>query len=135
MSSHAYADTTVPVVDQQQVGMNTTVGGTSIGGYYQQQVAQTFTAGLSGALVEVRFAIGCTDADLSIEIQGASAAGPNGAVLGSQTIPRSSLAGFPATLRSFPLTTPIAVTAGAQYAIVLRGVNAVPPYGGCATYS
>ena len=128
-----------PVVDQQQTLIDATVGGLAIGGGSDQKLAQVFTPAVSGALTEVRLAVGCTGADLVVEIQGASSlggigGGPNGSVLGSQTFAGATLDGFPAALRSLPLAAPVQLAAGLPYAIVLRAANQTSSFSSCASY-
>jgi hypothetical protein len=48
-----------PAIDQQQNVIDSTVGGSAIGGGSAQQLAQVVTAGTSGFLTEVRFPVAC----------------------------------------------------------------------------
>ena len=86
--------------------------------------AQTFTAGITGSVSRVDlnlFSLNCgavTMPDLTVSIRNAASNLPTGADLGTATIPGFCNGGggfFTATF-----ATPVAVTAGTQYAIVWR---------------
>ena len=114
--------------DQQQPTIDQTKGGLAIGGASQQIVAQTVTAGAAGQLSEVRLPVACTaNADLILSIQGVTATGePNGVVLATRTFAGATLPAFapaPAAFRGFALATPIQLTAGTRYAIVLSSTG------------
>src|SRR5262245_66436227 len=80
-----------PLVDQQQPVIDTAVGGLAIGGGSQQKLAQVVTAGVSGSLTEVSFAVACDPAaTLIVEIQGVTGAKHNGDVLPHEVIPGTS---------------------------------------------
>src|SRR6266849_6135934 len=117
-------------VDQQQPAMNTAAGGLFIGGNSQQKLAQTVTAGVSGTLAEVRMPIACYGgADLILSIEGVTAGKPNGVVRNTQIIPGAGLPIFypsPPTFRRFVLTTPVALAAGDQFAIILNSTGLTP---------
>ena len=113
-----------PSIDQQQPVIDASEGGLSIGGASQQKLAQVVTAGVTGVLTEVRFPVACASGDLVIEIQGVAGGIPNGAVLTSQTIPGAGLPSFfpvpgVVSLRSFVFSTPVSISAGNQFAVVL----------------
>ena len=106
-----------PILDQEQPTIDTSPGFVfGIGGASEQKLAQVVTAGLTGNLTEVDLSLGCVD-DLTIQIQGAAGGKPNGVSLGTSV--NAASGPFPTTFRSFVLATPVPVTAGAQYAIVL----------------
>ena len=106
-----------PILDQEQPTIDTGPGFVfGIGGPSEQKLAQVVTPGVTGNLTEVDLSLGCVD-DLTIQIQGASDGKPNGAILGTSVDAASGP--FPTTFRSFVLASPVPVTAGAQYAIVL----------------
>jgi hypothetical protein len=61
-----------PAVDQEQPIIDDTIGGAAIGGgsLSDEYLAQTFTVGMAGKLVEVRLPIGCDpNSDLILQIQ------------------------------------------------------------------
>ena len=106
-----------PVLDQEQPTIDTSPGFViGIGGASEQKLAQVVTPGVTGNLTEVDLSLGCVD-DLTIQIQGASGGKPNGVILGTSV--NAASGPFPTTFRSFVLASPVPVTAGAQYAIVL----------------
>ncbi len=114
-----------PVVDQQQPVIDDSVGGLAIGGLSDELLAQTFTVGLAGDLVEVDLPIACSTGDpLILEIQGVAATGePDGTLLRSQTYSGAGLSSFfpdPPFLRPFILSVPLPVTVGDRLAIVLN---------------
>lgn len=117
----AFAEAAVatPRIDQEQPGIELTVGGLALGGPSAQKLAQVLTAGLSGALEEVRFPVACSSGDLRIEIQGVTDGEPSGFLLTSELIPGASLSGPGSSFRSLVLSPPVAVTAGSRLAIVL----------------
>ena len=115
-----------PAIDQQQPVIDATVGGAAIGGFYQQKMAQVVTQGVTGSLTEVRFPVACGTGDLVVEIQGVEADRPNGVVLTSQTIPGAMLPTFfpsPPTLRALALSTPVSLSAGDRFAVVLTSAG------------
>jgi hypothetical protein len=112
-------------VDQEQPDVDWTVGGLAIGGQSEQRLAQTVTARRSGLLSFVRLPIGCGDPadEVEVSIQGVGSDGlPNGSTLTSKTVPGSALPppapGFPA-FRTVRLPSPVAVSSGFRFAIVL----------------
>jgi hypothetical protein len=91
-----------------------------------QDVAQTFTVGLTGQLTSVEFllsSIGTPPGDLILDIRGTTGGVPNendASVLGSSVLTATVL-GSPAAFVSFDLTASnIQVTTGQVLAIVLR---------------
>jgi len=87
------------------------------------RLAQTFTAGITGALDNVdvwvgRYAAGNADADLTVEIRDVSDDHP-GAVLATETIASSSVPIFGGGWVPVALSPPVPSVAGEQYAIVL----------------
>lgn len=109
------------VLDQEQPTIDTSVGFVfAIGGGSEQKLAQVVTPGLTGTLTEVDLSLAC-EGDLTIQIQGVSGGKPNGVVLGTFVTPAP--VPFPTTFRSFVLPSPVAVTAGVQYAIVLSSTG------------
>ncbi len=106
-----------PVIDQEQPVIDIASPFViAIGGGSEQKLAQVVTPGLTGLLTEVRFSAACVT-DLKVEVQGVTGGVPNGTVLGSQTVPFAGP--FPTTFRSIPFSTPVSVTAGVPYALVL----------------
>jgi hypothetical protein len=90
--------------------------------------AQTFTAGLSGAVDQVDLdlqTVGTPTPPLSVEIRDVSGGMPGTTVLASHSVPASSI---PASLAfvAINFASPAPVVAGTQYAIVAYGSN-IPP--------
>lgn len=115
------------MIDQQQPIIDTTIGGLGVGGASQQRLAQVVTQGVTGFLTEVRFPVACSSGDLVVEIQGAEADRPNGIVLTSQTVPGATLPTFfpsPPSFRSLALSTPVLLSSGDRFAIVLSSAGA-----------
>lgn len=109
------------VLDQEQPTIDTSAGFVfAIGGGSEQKLAQVVTPGLTGNLTEVDLSLACTG-NLTIQIQGVSGGQPNGVVLGTFVTPAPLP--FPTTFRSYVLPSPVAVTAGVQYAIVLSSAG------------
>src|SRR5262245_10914510 len=116
-----------PVIDQQQPTIDATAGGVAIGGNSQQKLAQVVTQGVTGLLTEVRFPVACDSGDLVVEIQGVQADRPNGVVLSSQTVPGATLPAFfpsPPSFRALALSTPVSLSAGDRFAVVLSSAGA-----------
>jgi uncharacterized repeat protein (TIGR01451 family) len=113
-----------PNIDQQ----NTTVTANGFGVTSTSWAGQTFTAGVTGQLVQVdldMFCSGCTGTtpNLTVSIRATSGATPvpTGADLASATIPgfNSGAGGF----FSAVFATPPTLTAGVRYAIVFRATS------------
>lgn len=122
------------VIDQQQPIVDIAVGSLAIGGTSTQKLAQVVTAGMSGYLTEVRLPVACdAGSNLIVEIQEVTAGAPNGVVLTSQAVSGTSLPPFfpsPPSFRGLVLSTPVSVTAGTQFAIVLRSAGTCGVFGG-----
>lgn len=123
-----------PAVDQEQATINVSAGiNFPIGGFFDQTLAQSVTAGQSGRLTEVRLPIYCAATGaLTVRIEGWAGTRPDGNVLASETFPGASLPFFPGfpddvALRSFPLSAPPTIQAGSQFAVVAAGT-------GCAIF-
>jgi hypothetical protein len=110
-------------VDQQQPAIDAAKGTLAVGGGpgSEQKLAQTFTVGLDGRLAQVRFAIGCSDGVLDVEIQGTTATGePDGVALVRRSLRAERVPGIvPATFESLSLPRRLAVAPGEVLAIVL----------------
>ena len=135
LSSPAYA-LPVATVDQQQTTVDQSVGGFSVGGFYDQKLAQVVTAGRTGLLTEVRAPVSCvSDATLILEIQNVTDGKPDGGVLSRTLIPGANLPSGPesASLRSLPLAAPILISAGTRFAIVLDATGP-GPFDGCGSF-
>jgi hypothetical protein len=76
-----YTATTIDQRVNQFSGWNTNIGANG----NQRVLAQTFTAGISGSLIQVKLDVTCTVGDLIIEVQDVTAGLPNGNVLASLT--------------------------------------------------
>ncbi len=114
----------VGTLDQSQL-TQVIAGGTITPGF---QSGQSFTAGLTGALDQVNVAVvevgGAPSGNFTVQVRTVDAGGlPTGTVLGTVTVPMSSLPvqSFPADLSTFTLAPPAPVVAGAQYALVFFG--------------
>jgi hypothetical protein len=114
----------VQLSDQTPIDQkNETLGNSGVGITTTTWGGQTFTPSVSGPLTRVDanfFCSGCTGTtpDLTLSIRATSGGLPTGADLASGTI-----AGFSngaAHFETTTLTTPLAVTAGTMYAIVVR---------------
>ncbi len=120
--------TAPPTLDQQETQIDLGTGGLNIGGGSQQQLAQVVTAGFTGNLTEIRMPVSCTtNADLIVTIQGVTGGKPNGSVGSTQTYPAATLpiATIPlVAFRSLPLSTPVSLSGGEQFAIVLSSTGA-----------
>jgi uncharacterized repeat protein (TIGR01451 family) len=112
------------VIDQQ----NTTTTTSGFGFNSTSWAGQTFTAAVTGQLTRVDldlFCSGCTgttpNLTVSIRATTGSPAVPTGADLGTATIPgfNSGSGGF----FTATFATPIAVTAGTRYAVIIRAVS------------
>jgi hypothetical protein len=99
-----------------------------------QRAAQTFTAGRTGLLDQVDIVVKRETNDvfpsvvapLEVEIQGVVAGVPAGMSLATTLVAPADVPPhwvWPPTFVSVPLATPVAVTAGGEYAIVLRSVT------------
>jgi hypothetical protein len=119
------------VVDQEQPVIDTTVGDMALGGYYGQQLAQVFTAGRTGLLAAVEFPLECGSFSgaptgaITLEVRDVVGGVPGETVLATTmfdpiAFPNFWPDDFPPYLRRLPLSTATAVTAGLQYAVVLR---------------
>ena len=116
--------TTDTFVDQSQPIIDASVGTLSIGGYWEQRLAQVFTAGAAGDLMEIRAPVACApDATLALRIERADPSGaPSGEILATRAYPGTSYPWTypaPPALRSLPLELPVPLEAGAKYAFIL----------------
>jgi hypothetical protein len=110
-------------LDQQQA----VDGGGAFSIGTNQNVAQTFTAGVSGRIDQVDLHLGTVGVPvepLNVEIQTASGGRPTGEILATAILPASSV---PAPRAFVPITfaLPASVVAGTQYAIVAS--SSTPP--------
>jgi hypothetical protein len=104
-------------LDQQQTTSNNDVGFPIVG---TRQVAQTFTAGISGNLDQVNLLLrrpAGSAGDLTVQIKATTGGTPSGLPLASATVPAASVS-FGQGWVSVPLS-PTTSIAGMQYAIVL----------------
>lgn len=112
-----------PVVDQSQPAVDPAAGFLGIGGDAEQQLAQTFTVGLTGNLVGLRLPIsGCGGGDLTIEIVDLDSAGrPGATVRASASFPPAEVPSAPpGTFLDFLFDAPLSVTTGQRLAFTLR---------------
>lgn len=111
-------------VDQQQPDFNIYGYPLTLGGSYEQKLAQVVTAGMDGHLVEVRFPVICSPSSESVrfEIQAVTADKPNGVVIAWQDISASALPVFypePPEFRGIRFSSPAQLAAGQSFAIVM----------------
>ena len=120
-----------PILDQSfdanPAGGNFVLGITSAGAV--EDLAQTFTAGLTGDLVQVdvqiwnliSFGVPSATGDITLEIQTTSGGAPSGTVLATETIMSVSVptTGGTVPFTNVVLSAPFGVTAGDILAIVL----------------
>ncbi|UXI65955.1 carboxypeptidase regulatory-like domain-containing protein [Tahibacter amnicola] len=114
-----------PVSDQANTAGTTT--GTGFG--TPAWTGQTFIPALTGTLVNVDvqlFCNGCgaTPPNLTLSVRNTSAGLPTGPDLASTTIPGTAFASGSTVLYTATFGSPPAVTAGTQYAVILRPVSA-----------
>jgi hypothetical protein len=114
LSSQLPASATGAVIDQKQTIVN-------VGPLLTKAMAQTFTAGMSGSLDHVSIVLGPTSATGTVEIRNVDSTGtPTGAALGTAADKVSfSSSTFNAPFYDFKFPTPIGITSGTQYAIVV----------------
>jgi hypothetical protein len=118
----AAASASAGTLDQQQ-----TVSNLDNGLFSNQSGAQTFTAGITGGLDQADldlFKVGTPPATVTVEIRTASAGMPTAAVLGSRTIPSSTI-GTSGAFVPVSFAPPVPVTAGTQYALVAYSEGAM----------
>ena len=113
-----------PNVDQQNTAGTTT--GTGFG--TPNWTGQTFVAGVSALLVKADvqlFCNGCglTPPNLTLSVRNTSAGVPTGADLTTATIPGSAFGTGSTTTFTATFVTPLALTSGTQYALILRPVS------------
>lgn len=119
------------VVDQEQPIIDSTVGDAALGGFYNQQLAQVFTAGRTGLVTGVEFPIECGNfvtapgGIITLEIRNVIGGLPGDTVLATTTFHPAAFPNFwpndyPPYLRRMTLSNPTAVTAGEQYAATLQ---------------
>lgn len=90
----------------------------------QRVLAQTFTASISGALIQVRVDASCSTGELVVQIQAVDGSGrPNGNVLASNPVVTAGT-GLP----TFTFASPAQVVAGVRYAIVLDATDRINSY-------
>jgi hypothetical protein len=108
------------IYDQEQRQVDAATGWLTVGGYYQQKLAQVVTAGKTGLLTAVELPIACFESvSFTIDIQAVTDGMPNGTVLSSTTLPAAMVpvANDP-VFYQLPIV-PVLVTADEQTAIVL----------------
>jgi YVTN family beta-propeller protein len=113
----------VQLTDETPVDQNESIGNNGVGITTTTYRGQTFTPSVSGALTKVDvnlFCSGCTGTtpDLTLSIRATAGGLPTGADLVSGTITGFSFGGSDYYTAAF--ATPLNVTAGTMYAIVIR---------------
>ncbi|GAB4522532.1 MAG: hypothetical protein Kow00133_10130 [Amphiplicatus sp.] len=112
-----------PVVDQSQPAVDPAAGFLGVGGDAEQQLAQTFTVGLTGNLVGLRLPIAaCGGGDLVIDIVELDSAGrPGASVRASASFSPADVPSTPpGTFIDFLFDPPLAVATGQRLAFTLR---------------
>jgi uncharacterized repeat protein (TIGR01451 family) len=114
-----------PIIDQVNVAGTTT--GTALG--TPAWTGQTFIPAVTGLLAKVEvqlFCNGCgaTPPDLTLSVRNTGAGLPSGADLASTTIPGAQFASGATVVHTATFAVPPALTAGTQYALILRPVSA-----------
>jgi hypothetical protein len=114
-----------PAIDQQNTAGTTT--GTGFG--TPAWTGQTFIAAVNGSIVKADvqlFCNGCgaTPPNLTLSVRATSAGLPTGADLTTATIPGSAFASGASVTFTATFVTPVALTSGTQYALILRPVSA-----------
>jgi len=116
--------------DQSQGVVDATAGFTiAVGGASSQRVAQLFTAGVSGQLVELEVPVACADGTLLVEVRNVEAGLPGGEVLAEELFDPSELTWFVpgvATWSVLRLRPSPKLAAGTPYAMVFGN-----PTGSC----
>lgn len=119
------------IVDQEQPEMDyTSVGDMTLGGPGDQRLAQVVTAGQTGLLVAAEFALECRNYEaapagvVTLDLAIVEAGMP-GAVVLTTTFDPVEFPGYwpydwPPYFRRLMLGSPVPVTTGSQYALVLR---------------
>ena len=116
------ASASAGTLDQQQTISN--FGGMQVDSAFSK--GQTFTAGITGQLDQVDLALsgsGSPNSPLTAEIRDGSATGPGTTVLATASVPTSAVGGSESWV-PITFTSPAAVTAGTQYAIVAHSASA-----------
>lgn len=112
-----------PFLDQSNVAAEAV--GTAINSEF---AAQVITAGKSGILASVDFAIrkfdGVTFGDITVQIRGVTSGAPNSTILGSKTFANSSIASTPAEFTTFDLRSlNLFLQAGDVFSVVVVSPN------------
>lgn len=111
------------VVDQEQLVADPERP-LAIGGGSEQELAQTFTVGVTGFLTQVRLPVACSSGELVMEIRTVRSDGaPSSTVLAMVRVPAASLPGPPGAFQTVSVRPELAVSAGEVLAIVLRGTT------------
>lgn len=110
-------------VDQQQPGMDQTIGGLVIGGASEQILAQVVTAAVSGDLVGVRMPVQCSRGTLVVSIRRVTGFEPDEVILASRSFYAAEVRASYPTLDAYPVLrpeAPVPLAAGERFAIVLE---------------
>lgn len=128
---------TAQVVDQEQPEMDcTSVGDLTLGGPFDQRLAQVFTAGQTGFLVAVELGVECRNDEgipagtITLDITAAEGGMP-AVVLRTTTFDAAAFpeywpSDWPPYFRRLTLATPVPVIVGTQYALTLRLTTSTP---------
>ena len=123
-------------VDQEQPVMDyTSVGDFVLGGFYNQELAQVFTAGRTGLLAGAEFGLECvnvaeaTAGTVTLDVRTVEGGVPGSTLLTAATFDAAGFPGYwpndyPPYFRRLELSAPVPVTAGIQYALTLRFTSA-----------
>ncbi|RFB04832.1 hypothetical protein [Parvularcula marina] len=111
-------------VDQEQPLFDTALPPQAIGGSSEQKLAQTFTVGVTGGLTAIEIPVGCSDGQLTVEIQGQTATGePNGIAQRRAIVNADEVPPPPDDFVRIHLPTDLPVRAGARLALVLTNTS------------
>ncbi len=114
-----------PAVDQSNSAGTTT--GTGFG--TPNWTGQTFIPAVTGSLVKADIQLFCSGCggsppNLTLSVRNTSAGLPTGADLASVTVPGSTFASGATTTYTATFSSPVNLTSGTQYALILRPVSA-----------
>lgn len=120
-SAHARASA---AIDQELADPTAAVGALVLGGGSHQILAQAVTAAITGTLTRVDLPIVCSGSEgVILKIEGVASSGrPDDVALSTQIVAKEAFPPVypaPPVFRAIQLETPVQVTAGSQFAIVV----------------
>ncbi len=115
-------------LDRHNGRVVSTVSGSSIGGEVQNELAQIFSPGSSGAIVEARIGLTCpTPSSVRARIETTSGGVPTGTVLALAEVTNAGPGGG---FKRFPFSPAPSLAAGTDYALIVAG----PASTGCMAF-